>query len=213
MFHDRPARRRRLSLALEPLEGRNLLSGMVAAPAISRTVHVANLHKENPPPATPQRWKWLANTYWYVPKANLPATIYDPGTGAIIPIRDQTVYHITGYRNGYFWGETVFKFGPSAPSSSSLIGSVTPEGRILLSFHSTSGVTTQGYGEMTRKRGRWTMENQMFTSSNGTEIGHWAYMVQTRPGMKSWRSLPFVKVSVPTFLSNYSAPVPTPVGT
>ncbi len=204
--------RRGFQVGLESLEGRNLMSGVAAAAPVSpRAVVVASTHATSPPVANPRRWSWLADTYWYVPKANLPAIIFDPGSGALVPIRDQTVYHISGYRNGYFWGETVNKFGPNAASSSSLVGSVTPEGRLLLSFNASSGAT-QGYGEMTRKRGKWTMENQMFTSSGGTQVGHWAYMVQTKPGMKSWKSLPFVKVSVPTFLANYSAPVPTPVG-
>ena len=58
---------------------------------------------------------------------------------------------------------------------------------------------TEGYGTMVKKNGQWTMENQMFTGSSDTQIGHWAYMVQTRPGMASWESLPSVNVSVPTF--------------
>jgi hypothetical protein len=163
------------------------------------------------PSPTPARWSWLANTYWYVPKQNLSAVIYDSSSGALVPVLDQTVYHISGYRNGYFWGETVAQFGNGTPSSAALVGTVTPQGRVLLSFHSSDTVVT-GYGQMTRKWGGWTMENQMFTqSSSGSQIGHWAHMVQTRPGMKSWASLPSVGVSVPTFMSHYSAPTPTPV--
>jgi hypothetical protein len=26
---------------------------------------------------TPDRWKWLKNTYWYVPAPNLPAFLFD----------------------------------------------------------------------------------------------------------------------------------------
>jgi hypothetical protein len=183
---------------------------MALPTATDRAVHVAAMHHGHSSNVTPARWSWIEGTYWYVPTANLPATIFNPSSGALVPILDQTVYHVTGYRNGYFWGPTVSQFGSSTPSGSSLVGSVTPEGRVLLSFTASSG-DTQGFGSMTRKHGQWTMENQMFTSSSGTLVGHWAYMVQTRPGMKSWKSLPSAGVSVPTFLANDTQPPPDPV--
>ncbi len=156
-------------------------------------------HASGLPGPTPTRWAWLQDTYWYVPQANVSAILFDASSGSLLPVSDQTVYHISGYRNGYFWGETVAQLGSGSPSSSSLVGSVTPQGRVLLHFTSGSNVT-EGYGEMTRKGRQWTMENQMFTGSSSGQIGHWAYMVQTRPGMRSWNSLPSVGVSVPQFL-------------
>jgi hypothetical protein len=97
---------------------------------------------------------------------------------------------ITGYADGYFWGEAVTQLGSSSTSNSSMLGSVTPQSRILLTFRATSTNSspsiTNGYGTMLRKYGQWTMENQMVTSPNETlQIGHWAYMLQTRPGMAS----------------------------
>lgn len=163
----------------------------MAAIAVAPTVH---------------RWSWLANTYWYVPPLNLPAVLYNSSTGTLVPVSDQTVFHITGYGHGYFWGKTITQLGSSSPSNSTMIGSVTPQGRVLLTFTATSTNSspqiTEGFGEMQRKFGQWTMENQMFTAPSETlQIGHWAYMVQTRPGMPSWNSLPSAGVSVPTFLS------------
>lgn len=196
---------------LEPLEGRKLLSVAVHPPAMARSAVVDGFHPAEATTQNSGRWSWLANTDWYVPESNLAAVIYEPSSGTLVPVADQTVYHISGYREGYFWGETVTQLGSGSTTSSALVGSVTPEGRVLLNFNSGSTVT-QGIGVMTRKFGRWTMENQMFTAStSGAQVGHWAYMLPTRPGMKSWESLPSVGVSVPTFLSNYSAPIPTPV--
>ena len=130
----------------------------------------------------------------------------------MLPVLDQTVYHVSGYKNGYFWGETVTQIGTSTPTSSAVLGSVTPQGKVLLNFVGNSS-DTQGYGTMVKQHGQWTMENQMFTGIGlNTQVGHWAYMVQTRPGMKSWSSLPLAGVSVPTFMDNYDAPVPTPIG-
>ena len=132
--------------------------------------------------------------------------LYNGSTGVGAPVSDQTVFHITGYSRGYFSGSVVTQLGSSPASSSNMIGSVTPEGAVLLSFTGTgtssSPAVTQGIGKMTKRFGQWTMENQMFTSPTETlQIGHWAYMVRTRPGTPSWRSLPGVGESVPTFLS------------
>lgn len=189
-----------------------------ALPRPHRAVHVATHSSHHPTTPTARRWSWLNDTYWYVPNRNLPAVLFNSSTGTLAPVSDQTVYHITGYREGYFWGKTVTQLGSSSASSSALVGSVTPQGKLLLSFTSTgsssSPSVTEGYGTMQRKSGQWTMENQMFTSPSQTlQIGHWAYMVQTRPGLPSWRSLPSSGLSVPQFLSQYEGIEPQPIGT
>ncbi len=165
---------------------------------------------------TVKRWSWLAGTYWYVPTSNLPAVLFNSSTGTLAPVSDQTVFHITGYRDGYFWGKTVTQLGSSSASCSSMVGSVTPEGKVLLTFTQTSSSSspsiTEGFGTMQRKVGQWTMENQMFTSPSETlQIGHWAYMVQTHPGLPSWKSLPSAGISVPAFLSQCDGCGPQPV--
>lgn len=165
---------------------------------------------------TVRRWSWLAGTYWYVPTSNLAAVLFNSSTGTLAPVSDQTVFQVTGYRDGYFWGKTVTQLGSSSPSGTSLVGSVTPQGRVLLTFTQTSGTSgptvTEGYGTMRRKFGQWTMENQMFTSPGETlQVGHWAYMVQTRPGLPSWESLPSAGVSVPTFLGEVGGSGPQPL--
>lgn len=192
------------------LEDRQLLS---ATPLVSKIKHPSLIAQNNlskkPQSPTPKRWQWLQNTYWIVPNPNLTAIQFNPSTGQLSPILDQTVYHISGYRNGYFWGETVAQYGSAAPVSSMLLGSVTPEGNLLLNFDNGNSTIT-GIGKMTLKNGRWAMENQMFTSTKSEVIGHWAYMIQAKPGTRNWKSLPFVHQSVPEFMSNYDLPIPTP---
>jgi hypothetical protein len=71
------------------------------------------------------------------------------------------------------------------PSCLSLIGSVTPEGAITLSFTplDRSGDETTGAGVMRRRDGAWTKENQMIStttvadglSDRRLQIAHWAY--------------------------------------
>jgi hypothetical protein len=180
-------------------------------PSASRSTAAADVHPSHraigaPVAPTARRWSWLANTYWYVPTSNLSAVLYDSATGTVQAVSDQTVFHITGYGDGYFWGDVVTQLGSGSASDSSMLGSVTPQGKVLLTFTSTgtnsSPSLTDGYGNMVRKFGQWTMENQMFTSPNESlQIGHWAYMLQTRLGMPSWYSLPGAEVSVPVFLN------------
>ena len=150
-------------------------------------------------------WRWLNGTTWYVPTTGLPAYIYSPDGNQLVPIQDQTVYTITGYRNGYFWGRTASKLGSYDVSCLSLVGSVTPEGKIYLTFTAYPYVDdpepTIGVGTMTRKQSQWTMENQMSSGSATAQVGHWAYMVQTRPNTASWSSLPGVNMSVPDFMA------------
>ena len=159
--------RRLRMLRLLPLAGRNAVHS-IPIPARS-AVHPSCHPIRTAVAPTVGRWSWLADTYWYVPTRNLSAVLFNSSTGTLAPVSDQTVFQITGYREGYFWGKTVTQLGSSPASSSSLVGSVTPQGQALLTFTSTGSTSspsvTDGYGTMRRKSGQWTMENQMFTSA------------------------------------------------
>jgi hypothetical protein len=161
------------------------------------------------------RWQWLENTYWYVPKDNLLALASDAKLKSPIPVSDQTVYHIAHYVGGYFWGSTAVSYtqlsgsAASEPSCLQLVGSVTPEGRVHLTFTllpeqgagNSSNPPTIGLGTMTPERGAWTMENQMSTTApNNLLLTHWAYMYQCKPHEPCFAELPGVKSSIPEFL-------------
>jgi len=150
-------------------------------------------------------WSALIGTTWVVPKTNLPAVSFDPATQIISKTRDQTVYQVTGYRDGYFWGPTAAKLGSGPTVCKSMVGSVTPQGEVLLLFTQQlpNGQTmlNQGFGQMIRQNGQWTMQNQTGTDS----MAHWAYMVQSSPGDATWESLPGVDMSVDEFMSGCPA--------
>ncbi|HEV7995887.1 MAG TPA: hypothetical protein VGP52_06495 [Stellaceae bacterium] len=57
-----------------------------------------------------ERWRWLAHTYWYVPRANLLALASSPARKTPVPVSDQTVYYISDYAGGYFWGTTAVSY-------------------------------------------------------------------------------------------------------
>jgi hypothetical protein len=169
------------------------------------------------PTASPSDWSWLADTYWYVPVESLPALRLDTSENTLAWVVDQTVWHVTGYREGYFWGvsvtllhdagEEVPERGPgSKPMSFSMLGSITPEGRVHLTFLSgQSGSATIGIGQTVRHGQGWSFEMQMSTGDRN-RTAHWAYMMQTRPGEPSWDSLPGVGLSVPEMLEGTEAP-------
>ena len=166
-----------------------------------------------------ERWQWLAHTYWYVPKTNLLALASSPARKTPLPVSDQTVYYISNYSNGYFWGTTAVSYtrpGGSAASAQGsclqLVGSVTPEGNVHLTFTplsakpAGSGASDSepsvGIGAMTRQWYEWTMENQMSTIAAGDVLlTHWAYMYQCKPSQPCFAALPGLGVNVPEFLA------------
>ena len=154
-------------------------------------------------------WSWLKGTYWVVPTPYLPSLLLNPSTNRLIPAIDQTVYNITDYRNGYFWGKNVAQVGKLPVNCAALVGTITPDGKVLLTFTTVSSSGTasaqQGFGEMVFRNGAWTMLNQTSTAS----FSPWAYMVQSKPGDATWNSLPGVGMSVPDFLAQCPGSGPT----
>ena len=165
-------------------------------------------------------WSWLQDTYWYVLPENLSALQFNPDDDTLAWVVDQTVWHITGYLNGYFWGvsstlilqggEQTPERGPgSRPVCFTMMGSITPEGQVYLTFipgnASSSRSATTGIGRAIEHKNNWSLEMQM-SSSNDERTAHWAYMTRVQPGDASWESLPGVGISVPEMLEGCEPP-------
>lgn len=176
-------------------------------------------------PDTRRDWAWLVGTYWYVPTIDLPAIQYDPAKNTIEWLSDQTVWHITGYRNGYFWGscsallhaageEVPARGRGSRPTGLALFGSITPEGSVHMTFvpdaARSSRLATIGIGHVIEREGGVAFEMQMSTGSS-ERTAHWAHMLQTKPGDPSWDSLPGVGLSVPEMLDGLEPPTIVPM--
>lgn len=199
---------------------RSWASGVFAAALISAAATASPVARGADAAPQSGRWQWLAHSYWYVPKEYLLAIASSPALTTPIPVSDQTVYYISDYAGGYFWGTTAVSYTPPGGSAASaavsclqLVGSVTPEGAVHLTFTllgsksgPTGGSTSQptvGLGTMTRQRYQWTMENQMSTVAVGDILlTHWAYMYQCKPSEPCFAELPGVGVSVPDFLAS-----------
>jgi hypothetical protein len=153
-------------------------------------------------------WTFLNNSYWYVPPANLEAIFSSISNGGtFIPITDQTVFYIQTYQGGYFWGSVATMLTIAGQSSSQncfqMVGSVTPQGSVNLTFTPTgsSGTPTTGLGTMRFIGKQWTMENQMSTSASGGTVTHWAYMVQCSSGQPCMQNLPGTNLSISAMLA------------
>lgn len=125
-----------------------------------------------PPPAqvvfsnsSPQ-WKWTAGTPWRIVSPSLFGTAR---AGRFI---------VTNYQTGYFWGRGVGPKG-SAAENFTLLGSITPEGKVLFNTLS-QGTLTSLYGDIEGD----ASAAQMLTSeynSLGMPTGELAYMQLVRP--------------------------------
>lgn len=155
------------------------------------------------------QWNFLEGTYWYVPTPFLPALQMNSADTEPTWMIDQTVWQITGYANGYFWGNCavlMYEAGTTpnaAPLPYRLAGSVTPDGKVQISFMplNTLGaaMSVSGWGTMKQQLKAWMFEMQMASGLTDL-VAHWAYMAETQEGEDSWDQLPGTDYSVPDFL-------------
>ncbi len=166
------------------------------------------------------RFRWLVDSYWYVQTPDLPALRFDPDSGQLDWLVDQTVWHIQGYTNGYFWGVTaalLYEAGSEVPKHglrarrrhATMLGTVTPEGRVHITLLQGSDAASAvvGIGTLTEHQGVPSFEMQMSTGQD-SRVLHWAYMLPVKEGEPSWESLPGVHMSVPEFLKDATSPKP-----
>lgn len=182
--------------------------------ALLPLVFLAQASAAGQPPAPASRWAWLGagdGTYWYVPTAYLPAYRWstDDPAGAT-QASDQTVWHLQRFANGYVFGAVAAQLDDGAPQCQAVIGSVTPDGRVYLTFNATGGkgppALTTGVGAMVRSGKGWAFEMQMASGNDRLQVTHWARMMQCRPGEACWTALPgLTSTSLPDFLAQCDA--------
>ncbi|UTH72778.1 hypothetical protein [Chromobacterium sp. IIBBL 290-4] len=152
---------------------------------------------------------FLADSYWYVPEPGLPALRYEPDSQTLAWRGDQTVWHISGCAQGYFWGACsalIYQPGQAAsarPSLRTLAGSVTPDGMVQINFAQTRLLKESiivGNGRLLQIGRTWAFQMQMTASAAGELTLHWADMAPITPESPDWRSLPGAGLSVPQML-------------
>jgi hypothetical protein len=160
-------------------------------------------------------WDWLANTYWYCPAADVPALLYG-ADGSLAWIDDQTIWHVTGSKAGYFWGRGVVLLAtPGQPDSRrrapmTFIGSITPANQVHITFRSGAGAPTVAIGSIDGKPKKAQFSMQMSSGAPAGLVVHWAHMLQVREGDPEWTDLPCVGASVDAVLAGVAAPPDPP---
>jgi hypothetical protein len=159
-----------------------------------------------------QKYRFLKASKWFVPTETLPAAALNLKNGRVVPLIDQTVWDITKFRDGYFWGRTVAVFkNPTtgqptgAPACSRMLGSVTPDGLVHITFigddQTTADTAVRGIGTLTGSNRRgWRFQMQMSTGST-TVVAHWSYMDQCKSGDACETQLPGSDLSLADFLA------------
>lgn len=146
------------------------------------------------------------NSTWVVPPQTLLAYLYDNAT--VTPASDQTVWVFSNYNQGYFSGQSYTAIDNSILSQRYLIGSVTSEGKVFITFYSGTSTSTDlisGIGTLNVKSsGQCTFTMQMNSGQNGVSgLIHWSYMISVNPGDVYYNNLPGTNMSVPQFLAQF----------
>jgi hypothetical protein len=118
---------------------------------------------------------------------------------------DQTVWQIQSYDKGYITGISYTMIDSTPFSKNNFVGSITPEGSVLINFYS-SGSQTQGYGELI-KCNKFLMQMGQITNLQGAVLGlaHWSYMIKVNPCDELYHHLPGVGISVPQFIAQFDS--------
>lgn len=146
------------------------------------------------------------NSTWVVPPQTLLAYLYDNANTT--PVSDQTVWVITNYNKGYFSGQSYTAIDNSILSQRYMIGSVTSEGKVFITFYSGTSSSTDlvsGVGVLNVKSsGQCSFTMQMNSGQNGVSgLTHWSYMIPANPGDVYYTNLPGTNMSVPQFLAQF----------
>jgi len=158
------------------------------------------------------QYRFLQNSRWYVPTATLPAVELNLRTGNVRAVIDQTVWDIKRYTYGYFWGSTIVRLMRPVtqdpigdPVCLRMLGSVTPDGQVNITFinedQTTAVGAVGGIGTLFRASdGRWRFQMQMATGLTSV-IAHSSYMDQCRAGQSCQARLPGTRLSLSQFLA------------
>lgn len=151
--------------------------------------------------------KYLRNTVWIVPPPTLLA--YEFVGGIHVPVSDQTVWVISRYDQGYFFGDSYTTLNGTPSSQRKIVGSVTPRGDVYITFYPLSDETestdiVNGIGSFEKQNGKYTFIMQMNSAENSLSgLSHWSYMISVKPDDYFYQHLPGVNMSVPEFISQF----------
>lgn len=114
---------------------------------------------------------------------------------------------IDRYENEYIFGTAYTLIDNKPISKTTLVGSITPLGNVLLAFHN-GDVITSGQGRFIRNNGVWQflIQTNSLNSILGNVIGisHWSYIVKITVKDREYNHLPGVNISVSNFIDMFN---------
>jgi hypothetical protein len=152
--------------------------------------------------------KFIRNTTWVVPPSTLLA--YEYLIGISTPVSDQTVWVINRYNKGYFFGDVYTSINQTPTSQLKLVGSVTPNGDVYITFYPVTGSSqstdvVKGIGKFGIYDDKPFFIMQMNSAENNlTGLSHWSYMISVKPGDPFYQHLPGENMSVPEFINQFN---------
>ena len=152
--------------------------------------------------------KYIENSTWVVPPKTLQA--YQYLNGQTVGVLDQTVWVINRFEHGYFFGNSYTAINAAPTSQMNLVGSITPEGNVYITFYPVSGNllssdVVNGIGKFRKKDGHHYFTMQMNSAQNELQgLSHWSYMIKVRPKDYFYKHLPGVDISVPQFITQFN---------
>jgi hypothetical protein len=172
-----------------------VLVGALAMGMAMGPVGLTSAHAAEPVPSdttgiqATQNLTPFEGSYWYVPRAYLPAYLHQGDGKPVVRIPDQTLWHFTDSADGYLLGCSYRSIdGGASWSPSAIVGSIAPDNSVQFGFYGE--ILTVGSGSLVGSRGRQTFLMQVSTGPASGGVTHWAYMVRARPGSPQWTSLP-----------------------
>ena len=147
---------------------------------------------------------------WIVPEQTLLAYKYINSNKISEKVSDQTVWIIDSYDNGYFSGKSYLSINGEAISASSITGTVTPSGEVLMDFYSDTG-NCQGKGSYYKLNCKYqfTMQMSQTVLTDSTmplkvfNLTHWSYMIKVKPDDYLYQHLPGVNISVEAYIKMF----------
>jgi hypothetical protein len=135
--------------------------------------------------------KVLNNSVWMVPPETLKAYLYNTD-GKTVAVKDQTIWVINKYDQGYIFGNAYVTINGNTPASSYyLIGSVTPLGDVYIAFYNeSSNPQTIGTGKLIKRHHKYCFIMQMSSDVTSTSgITHWSYMIPVSKDSKDYKDI------------------------
>jgi hypothetical protein len=149
--------------------------------------------------------KLFKESVWVVPSTTLLAykTINDAHTA----VQDQTIWLIDKYTDGYIFGKAYTLIDREPLSQTTIIGSISPLGDVLMSF-SNANTITSGQGKFIEQDGNWHFLMQMNTlnsiSSGVIGLSHWSYMINITHTDCKLYNLPGTGMSIADFIQMFN---------